>query len=193
MDPSVDYDEEGMRILAALNLEQDGTIQSRYNDSDVLWKHPETKAAVYIGNETSSKNLFEIEKLGVSSIVNCTRNMPNFHEENEKLSYFRFIITSFYERRDLDDPEKVLEFFTPVFEFIDNALSKGSSVLVHCLAGAHRSGATGIAFLMHKTGWNLEEAKKAAKSRRSIINPLGMERLLKVLDIAIHRRNEASQ
>ena len=31
----------------------------------------------------------------------------------------------------------------PVLEFIDDVIKRGESVLVHCLAGAHRAGTTG--------------------------------------------------
>lgn len=40
-------------------------------------------------------------------------------------------------------------FVTPLFAFIDSALANNSSVLVHCLAGAHRAGTTGCLCLMH--------------------------------------------
>ena len=31
----------------------------------------------------------------------------------------------------------------PVLEFINDVINRGQSVLVHCLAGAHRAGTTG--------------------------------------------------
>jgi hypothetical protein len=43
-------------------------------------------------------------------------------------------------------------FVNPLFDFIDAALAAGGSVLIHCLAGAHRAGTTGITCLMHYTG-----------------------------------------
>lgn len=36
-----------------------------------------------------------------------------------------------------------------MFDFIDNAIANGGSVLIHCLAGAHRAGTTGCACLVH--------------------------------------------
>ena len=34
-------------------------------------------------------------------------------------------------------------FLKPVLEFINDVINRGESVLVHCLAGAHRAGTTG--------------------------------------------------
>ena len=45
-----------------------------------------------------------------------------------------------------------LEFTNPMFAFIEEAIAGGESVLVHCLAGAHRAGTTGCACLVHFAG-----------------------------------------
>ena len=37
----------------------------------------------------------------------------------------------------------------PLFDFVDSKLGAGESVLIHCLAGAHRAGTAGTACLMH--------------------------------------------
>ena len=59
-----------------------------------------------------------------------------------------------------------------MFKFIEEAISKGESVLVHCLAGAHRAGTTGCACLMHFGGLDPETAIVTAKKLRSIIDPI---------------------
>jgi len=63
----------------------------------------------------------------------------------------------------------------------------GESVLVHCLAGAHRAGTTGIISLMHFQGLDSGEAIKRAKSRRPIIEPIGDFRTLLSMCDAIPR------
>ena len=60
-----------------------------------------------------------------------------------------------------------------LFPFVDSALARGDNVLVHCLAGAHRAGTTGVLLLMHKTGMGAAEATAAAKALRPAINPIG--------------------
>ena len=80
-------------------------------------------------------------------------------------------------------------FVDPLFAFIDSALSKGNSVLVHCLAGAHRAGTTGCLCLMHYAGesqshcfagfgltrpdMDASTAVAAAKKLRPVIDPIG--------------------
>jgi protein-tyrosine phosphatase len=41
-----------------------------------------------------------------------------------------------------------LNFFKPCHDFIDEALKRGENVMVHCLAGAHRAGTTGVSYMM---------------------------------------------
>jgi protein-tyrosine phosphatase len=48
----------------------------------------------------------------------------------------------------LDTPYEVLDFFHEVHSFIDEALESGKNVMVHCLAGAHRAGTTGVSYMM---------------------------------------------
>lgn len=85
----------------------------------------------------------------------------------------------------------VLEFFSPVFDWIDKQVSEGRSVLIHCLAGAHRAGTTGTAYVMHAAKvYDHSEAIKACQQCRPIVNPIyGMRLLLQRLGEA---QNEAA-
>jgi protein-tyrosine phosphatase len=60
-----------------------------------------------------------------------------------------------------------------MFEFINEAISSGQNVLLHCLAGAHRAGTTGVACIIHFAGLNVEESVAIAKRCRPIIDPIG--------------------
>ncbi len=44
---------------------------------------------------------------------------------------------------------------------------------VHCLAGAHRAGTTGVACLVHFADMDVPEAIRLAKRLRPIIDPIG--------------------
>ena len=46
-------------------------------------------------------------------------------------------------------PESILEFLKPFVDFVDEAVNSGRSVLVHCVAGAHRAATAGCLLLMH--------------------------------------------
>ncbi len=47
-------------------------------------------------------------------------------------------------------------------------------MLVHCLAGAHRAGSTGVAYLMYRNRIGHRDATRAAQLARPIINPIGL-------------------
>ena len=68
---------------------------------------------------------------------------------------------------------KIADFFQRMFQFIEEALNRNESVLIHCLAGAHRAGSCGVAVLMHFLDLDLAKAVFLAKLCRPIIDPIG--------------------
>merc|ERR1712062_170172 len=78
-------------------------------------------------------------------------------------------------RREVDGRlnGELSSFLKPVLEFISDVIHRGESVLVHCLAGAHRAGTTGIICLMHFRGMNSTTAISLAQTKRPIIDPIG--------------------
>lgn len=110
---------------------------------------------------------------GITRIVNCTHGeskIPDYHRD--KLSYYNFPISHW--QLYVNSTNASVQVFTdPLFEFIDEAISNGQNVLVHCLAGAHRAGTTGVACLIHFAHLNVEEAIAIAKRCRPIIDPIG--------------------
>merc|ERR1712113_1318750 len=105
----------------------------------------------------------------MGSVVNCTTNIECFHKGT--LDYFTFDIA--YWRRQAAISKELINFIKPVLEFITDVINRGESVLVHCLAGAHRAGTTGIICLMHFEGIDSNTAISMAKNRRPIIEPIG--------------------
>ena len=61
----------------------------------------------------------------------------------------------------------------PLLDFVDSAVVSGASVLVHCLAGAHRAGTTGCLLLMYKADMDKRTAIASAKKLRPAIDPIG--------------------
>lgn len=172
---SVDFDAEAKALFSRLNLE--GTVSatghstSVYNHMDAIWRDPATGGTIFVGNQSAAQNKAFLVSNGVTHVVNCTSNMPQYHERDPsepRLTYHRFDIAT-WQRHG----REILSFLTPVFEFIDGAIAKGGSVLVHCLAGAHRAGTTGCLLLMHKARMPVIEAVRAAKRLRPVIDPIG--------------------
>ena len=97
---------------------------------------------------SAAQNKAMLDGMGITHVVNCTDNMPQYHEKDRgpnKITYLRFP-TSFWKQYEAD----LTKFIRPLFNFVDEALAKGGNVLVHCLAGAHRAGTTGCMLLMYK-------------------------------------------
>jgi len=146
---------------------------------DAIYQDNETSGTVFVGNQTAAEGLEILKSSNICNVVNCTRSMENFHQDVDGFNYFRFDISNWMsvipKKRTVSD---VIGFFGPVFDFIEKALQRGENVLIHCLAGAHRAGTTGVVFLMYKLKHGYSNAVKAAKLCRPIINPIGLLKTL---------------
>jgi len=71
--------------------------------------------------------------------------------------------------RENQTPCRTVEFFGRLFDWIDAAVASGESVLIHCLAGAHRAGTTGVAYVMHKADLRCADAIDVATKARPAI------------------------
>jgi len=154
-----------------------------------------SSSAIIIIIMKAARDLKGLQARGVTAVVNCTTNIECFHKG--VLEYLTFDISRW--RWDLgrsygpeSDQSQLIDFLRPVLKFISEKIFLGESVLVHCLAGAHRAGTTGIISLMHFQGLDSSEAIKRAKSRRPIIEPIGDFRMLLSMCDAVPR-DEAGQ
>ena len=81
---------------------------------------------------------------------------------------------------------QLADFIRPLFDFVDGALAKGENVMVHCLAGAHRAGTSGVALAMYYLRLSAVQGTMFVKERRPIVDPIGsFPELLKRLDAAL--------
>lgn len=174
-DLMLDFDQEARRLRAALGLDGSREPQN-YNDMDRLWVDEKTGGVIWVGNEVAAKGpLSTFEENNIGAVVNCTDDMPNFLEGAGPI-YFRFNVA--YHTAHSADASSLAMFVGKLFVFVDAALAAGQSVLIHCLAGAHRAGTTGCLLLMFKEGLSAEDAVLCAQDRRPIINPIGQLPLL---------------
>mmetsp|Transcript_23966 Transcript_23966/g.24207 ORF Transcript_23966/g.24207 Transcript_23966/m.24207 type:complete len:257 (+) Transcript_23966:67-837(+) len=172
---NVDFDEEGRALWARLNLDKSLQGGRHWNALDPIWKHPTTGGTIYVGNQSAAENLKMLQSKGITHVVNCTAGqassqIPNYHERT--LRYYRFPISYWSNYVRPNDDASVQAFLNPVFEFIDSATNNGDSVLVHCLAGAHRAGTTGILCLMNYADLDPTSATRLAKQCRAVIDPI---------------------
>lgn len=106
------------KLWARLNLDPSVISSGPYNAMDALWQHPESRAVFYVGNQTAASNLALLRQNGVTHVVNCTDNMPNYHENTSGslIKYYRFDISRFHRlvRSDAD----AARFVQPMLEWV---------------------------------------------------------------------------
>ena len=190
----MDYNEEARKLFSVMGLDKDGHANKDgrtktgglYNDCDCVFKDPRSGGRVFIGNQTASRSRQVLADNGITHIVNCTDDMPNvFEGKDRSIAYYRFDIYRYYSELNLKTHRGVLNFFSPMFRWVDAAVAEGHGVLIHCLAGAHRAGTSGTAYVMHATGMDHGTAIKACKTVRSVVDPIGdLSDLLRQLEKA---------
>ncbi|XP_043084695.1 LOW QUALITY PROTEIN: uncharacterized protein si:ch211-195b15.8 [Puntigrus tetrazona] len=84
-----------------------------------------------------------------------------------------FLPQSQYLRIPIDDSlrDDLLPWIPQALHFIDGAMSRGCSVLVHCAAGISRSPALAVAYVMYSLKMDLDHAYRFVKERRPTISP----------------------
>lgn len=187
-----DYDAEARKLFAQLGIA--GTLPGpealtadNYRNLDCVYQHPNTGAKVFIGNIDAAKSFNILKANGIRRVINCQdTTAPNFHEKNPEFQYFRFPVAWWQRAPNMDTDEGVLRFFAPVFSWVDECLASGEHVMIHCLAGAHRAGTTGVATVMHLTKADFRTALVATKRIRPAVDPImNLGELLQRLDRAM--------
>ena len=168
--------------------DDDDGERRNYRNLDIIYHHPQGNGRVFVGNDRAAGNLAILQKNKITHIVNCTRparagTLPNHHANNPRYRYYEFPAAVWNEYVMEDDrgmPVKnekqkmlnLMRWIKPLFQYIKRAVIAGNNVLIHCLAGAHRAGTTGVLTLMYFLKLSADEALKLAVSIRPVINPI---------------------
>lgn len=209
---STNYAAEGRLLLERMHLKE-GDISAQYCPANAIYRHPETGAALYVGNERFATSKTSLAACGIRRIVFCQDGPPGDGKmafaSDPTFKYLPFAIGRWRQHRHeastvwkggrffgdaLSSTNAVRIFFAPLFDFVAAELGAGEPVLIHCLAGAHRAGTAGIACLMRLCTLNREEATAAAQTARPVIRPIGdFPLLLKALEDALRETACAEQ
>ncbi|XP_057296741.1 dual specificity protein phosphatase 7-like [Hydractinia symbiolongicarpus] len=143
--------------------------QQTVNAKDLLFRPDslgpiEIMPRLYLGNKKDSSVLNLLQTAGITHILNVTHDLPNVYESSSEFEYLQLPIQDNWDGNMMD-------LFPKAFSFIDNAMSKGGCVLVHCLGGISRSSTVIIAYLMTSYNYSLNEAYDHVKSKKSNIAP----------------------
>ncbi len=126
----------------------------------------EIEPGLYLGNQRVASSLKLLSTLGITHVVNCAGEIPNYGEGTggTKVKYIKFPLS--------DVPQAdISQYFEPSYQFIDQALSSGGKVLVHCYAGISRSTSILSYYLSRKRGEPLGSVLERVKKIRPIIRP----------------------
>lgn len=119
---------------------------------------------IYLGNESDAKNEEQLSREGITHIINVTKNIPCYHQENKMFTYLRIPVNDACN-------QNLKQHFAETIKFIDDAKSVNGKVLVHCQAGISRSPTIVIAYLMKITKLSMNSAYNEVKDKRVIIGP----------------------
>ncbi|CAD8175336.1 unnamed protein product [Paramecium octaurelia] len=140
-----------------------------YQSFDFNFPNEIIENQLYLGNSNHANNLKALNLLGITHVVNCAREIPNYFsdvlQENKKfLKYFQVPVL------DLEE-EPISDHFDEAYIFINEALSnQHNKVLVHCAQGKSRSATIVIMFLMRNKQWTFDYTYEYAKKRRETVS-----------------------
>ncbi|CAD6206175.1 unnamed protein product [Miscanthus lutarioriparius] len=120
------------------------------------------KQGLYLGSVGAAFNKEALKSLNITHILIVARSLdPVFPAE---FNYKKIEV--------LDSPDTdLLKHSDECFSFIDEAISSGGNVLVHCFAGRSRSVTIVVAYLMKKYQMSLESALSLVRSKRPQVAP----------------------
>lgn len=114
---------------------------------------------LWIGSEGDSANPGFFQRHNIRLVVNATASIP-VRAPAEVQSYRIPVDDS------PDENETMMRHFPTVVLLIDEVLSHGHGVLVHCRAGMQRSAAVVAAYLMWKRGLTADQAFEYINKRK---------------------------
>ncbi len=132
---------------------------------------------LYLGDRLSAYNKTFINDTHINVIVNATKDIPNFHDSNPEIKYYRVPIEDNLEAEELNAFYFCAKSLLPI---LFKEYMNGKTILIHCFAGMQRSAALALLFLIyyHKKVNNINMSVSDAKfyilSKRPVAFKYGM-------------------
>jgi protein-tyrosine phosphatase len=122
----------------------------------------EIEQGVFIGDIASAFNVDELKRLRITHVVTAILGVaPQFPKD------FVYMTVPI---RDVES-EDIKSHLPKTTQFIDDAVSSGGKVLIHCVCGISRSATIVAAWVMSKHGYTVEETLQILKTRRECVDP----------------------
>lgn len=124
---------------------------------------------IFLGDYRAADSLETLAKYNITHIINCAFNLPNKFPKQITYKNLDFV----------DDPsQEILPKLDESYHFIKQ--NSSNNILIHCVFGASRSGATVLYYLMRDKKWSYDKAFQYTKEKRNTLklNP-GFEKQLR--------------
>lgn len=143
----------------------------------------EVYPGLFVGDMVAARDKAFLRRMGINYVLNTAEGKRQTQVDTGHL-YYRDCPGIRYKGFQLMDlpTTNISKYFHIAANFIDEGLSSGGRVLVHCVMGLSRSATCALAFLMIKRGMSLTEALATVRSRRDIHPNEGFIRQLQELD-----------
>ena len=116
---------------------------------------------LYLGNINSSSDLEFLNSKNITSIVNCSLDIP-FNDYFKDKNTFRLNID---DNKEIENIKKFEEDILKTIRFIDYEITNKRSVLVHCYFGLMRSATVIGSYLIIKYKMSVEDAVNLLKKK----------------------------
>jgi hypothetical protein len=139
-------------------------------ESGEIWADQILDERLWLGSGRDASNLAKLSETGITHVLNCSDDVPNFFEEDSEagLIYLKLNIGDFGTdigiRRTFEDATR----------FVKNAIESvpENKVLIHCANGSNRSVTVTIAVLMTYLNFSLSDAWGMVFAKRKQAAPL---------------------
>ncbi|KYR02772.1 putative protein tyrosine phosphatase [Tieghemostelium lacteum] len=113
-----------------------------------------------------SVNSQQLQKNNITHVLSI---LNDFQPKGNLKNEYKFLIIDLLD----DETQNISKHFEETYNFIDDCISNGGTVLVHCFAGISRSSTICIAYLMKKLRLPFEEALAMVREVRQFVEPNG--------------------
>lgn len=118
---------------------------------------------LYLGSDSIAQDFNTLNQFGITHILNCAATIcKNYHPD--KFQYKELYLFD-------GTRENISCLFYEVLEFLEDAISSGGKVFVHCHQGISRSSAMVILYLMWKDKREYQFTHERVKAIRDVANP----------------------
>lgn len=138
-----------------------GSNPSSMHLSNILRPLDQVDDNLYLGNAFDAADLRGLKELSISTVVNATKEIRNYFEDQEDMDYLKIDI--------LDNGQATIEpFFQDFLDFINE--HPDEKILIHCYMGSSRSATLVLLYLVIKHEMSVDEALQFLKQKRDVVN-----------------------